>query len=567
MVSSPGTVLIDKTITANDTYNAVDDNANGYSSVTVNVANSYTAGDEGKVVNNGALVSQTSTSATTNGIVDTTLNNSIDINVPNTYTVNDNGKVVNNQELVAQTAYPDTVTTNNTYDTTNYNSITVDVANTYTNEDEGKVVDNGELVAQTAYATEITENDTYDTTLYNSITVNVPSGGGSFTGSDVVFYDYDGSIVASYSAEDFATLTAMPTNPTHEGLTAQGWNWSLADAKSYVANYGKLNIGQMYITSDGKTRFYIMFNKDSLNINLVLYLHENTELDIDWGDGSTHSTLTSTYAKQTTEIHEYATTGDYVIAIAVIRGGWEYRYSSYNIKNVEIGAGLTSISDSVFSSCPLLSSITISNSVTSIGDSAFEQCSALSSITIPNSVTSIGNSAFNNCLALTSITIPNSVTSIDTGAFNTCSALLSITIPNSVTSIDAAFSNCYALTSTTIPNSVTSIGYGVFSNCFALTSITIPNSVTSIGSYVFGNCSALSSITIPNSVASIGDDAFSTCSALTSITFESSTPPAVDGYDLGLPYTCIIRVPQGSLEAYTTAENYPDPNAYTYEEY
>ena len=139
MVGSPDTKLIDKTIIANNTYNAEDDNANGYSSVTVDVPNTYTAGDEGKVVNNGALVSQTSTSATTNGIVDTTLNNSIDINVPNTYTVNDNGKVVNNQELVAQTAYPDTVTTNNTYDTTNYNSITVDVANTYTNEDEGKV--------------------------------------------------------------------------------------------------------------------------------------------------------------------------------------------------------------------------------------------------------------------------------------------------------------------------------------------------------------------------------------------------------------------------------------------
>ena len=106
MVGSPDTKLIDKTITANNTYNAIDDNANGYSSVIVDVPNTYTAGDEGKVVNNGALVSQTSTSATTNGIVDTTLNNSIDINVPNTYTVNDNGKVVNNQELVAQTAYP-----------------------------------------------------------------------------------------------------------------------------------------------------------------------------------------------------------------------------------------------------------------------------------------------------------------------------------------------------------------------------------------------------------------------------------------------------------------------------
>lgn len=45
------------------------------------ITNSYTAGDEGKVVSNGALVSQTSSSTTTNGTIDTTLINSLDVNV------------------------------------------------------------------------------------------------------------------------------------------------------------------------------------------------------------------------------------------------------------------------------------------------------------------------------------------------------------------------------------------------------------------------------------------------------------------------------------------------------
>ena len=51
----------------------------------------------------------------------------------------------------------------------------------------------------------------------------------------------------------------MPANPDHsaDGLTAQGWNWTLSDAKTYVAAYGRLDIGQMYITSDGKTHIYI----------------------------------------------------------------------------------------------------------------------------------------------------------------------------------------------------------------------------------------------------------------------------------------------------------------------
>ena len=45
-----------KTINNNGTYEASSDDLDGYSSVTVEVPNSYVAGDEGKVVSNGALV-------------------------------------------------------------------------------------------------------------------------------------------------------------------------------------------------------------------------------------------------------------------------------------------------------------------------------------------------------------------------------------------------------------------------------------------------------------------------------------------------------------------------------
>ncbi len=110
-------------------------------------------------------------------------------------------------------------------------------------------------------------------------------------------------------------------------------------------------------------------------------------------------------------------------------------WHSYNIKNVIIEEGVTSIGREAFSGCSELTSITIPNSVTSIGNSAFKDCSGLTSITIPNSVTSIASSAFYGCSGLTSITIPNSVTSIGNSAFKDCSELSSITIPNSVTSI------------------------------------------------------------------------------------------------------------------------------------
>lgn len=53
----------------------------GYAAVNVNVPNSYAAADEGKVVQSGALVAQTSDTVTTNDTYDTTLINSLKVNV------------------------------------------------------------------------------------------------------------------------------------------------------------------------------------------------------------------------------------------------------------------------------------------------------------------------------------------------------------------------------------------------------------------------------------------------------------------------------------------------------
>ena len=76
-------VLINKTITSNGTYNASDDSADGFKKVVASVANSYAAGDEGKVVSSGQLVSQTAhAQVTSNGVVDTTTNNSVEVAVP-----------------------------------------------------------------------------------------------------------------------------------------------------------------------------------------------------------------------------------------------------------------------------------------------------------------------------------------------------------------------------------------------------------------------------------------------------------------------------------------------------
>jgi hypothetical protein len=117
--------LVQKNITANGTYNPAGDSADGYSGVSVDVANSYTSADNGKVVSNQQLVAQTSKNINANGTHDTTANNSVVVDVPNSYAAEDEGKVVSGGELVGQTSR--NVTMNGTYDTTENNEVVVNV--------------------------------------------------------------------------------------------------------------------------------------------------------------------------------------------------------------------------------------------------------------------------------------------------------------------------------------------------------------------------------------------------------------------------------------------------------
>lgn len=86
-----------KTVTANGEYQAPDDGLDGYSPLTVAVPNTYTAADEGKVVQNGALVQQTSRTIALNGEYDTTLNDQITVNVPQSQTATVLYRIYSNQ--------------------------------------------------------------------------------------------------------------------------------------------------------------------------------------------------------------------------------------------------------------------------------------------------------------------------------------------------------------------------------------------------------------------------------------------------------------------------------------
>ena len=270
-------------------------------------------------------------------------------------------------------------------------------------------------------------------------------GGAASSGNDVIFYDdlmndCKGGIAYSYSAAEFAALTAMPANPDHSNfvthgisipMTSQGWNWSLADAKAYVAKYGKLNIGQTYIPTDGKSHWICYVPEDAP------VERWNTEIHISVTGGSVNWQIddgTSSTANTNISV-TFPSVGWHDVKISAPSGVTYFPYSSSSKTNEQRGK------------IQKINQVFIGDHVTSIGGSAFYQCYSLTSITIPDGVTSIGGSAFCQCYSLTSITIPDGVTSIGGGAFNSCYSLKNIimekTTPPTLSNMNA-FNNLMA---------------------------------------------------------------------------------------------------------------------------
>lgn len=393
------------------------------------------------------------------------------------------------------------------------------------------------------------------TTWANSIN-NIPSGGSGGSSSkkgDVTFYDYDGTILHSFSKDEFLALNELPSLPTQPGLICQEWNWSYEDAIEYVTEYGVLDVGATYITDDGKTRLYIRIAAEG-RMDVPLYFQQTfgNGVTIDWGDGSATETLDSTGYVNTT--HRYTSIGDYMISLDVVDGCKLILGHSTNGYCV---MGSNGNNGRVY--CNMLQKVEIGNGVTSIGAYTFKECYSLSYITIHSLCTSFGSSVFTNAKSLISVIIPYGVKSCTLNFVNGCCALTTIVMPNSVTSLGAsAIRQCYSLSSIVLPR-LTSIGNYIFQENHSLSSVVLPNSMNIIASQQFTYCYSLISIVIPPSVTVIDASAFSSCYGMAFYDLSSHIAvPTLQSPSAfaSIPSDCKIIVPDSLYDSWIAATNW-----------
>ena len=402
-----------------------------------------------------------------------------------------------------------------------------------------------------------------------------PSGGGEVPIKDVVFWDYDGTPLYSYTLTEANALTALPANPTHEGLTAEGWNWTLQDIKDQISECpgGTIDVGQTYIPNDNKTRIYITIpDGEPLTFYLRLGCSVTGNCTIDWGDGSTELT-TQTGAK--TYEHTYSAAGNYVIKLSVSSGTYNLAgsnsssnrlygnenngYNRTRIKKIELGANVY-LPDYALNSCMGLETITISKEVISFGIGVFGSAVyPLKALIFPKKDSSPGN--YTNILGeLYLLSVYSQPKNMPIIKRTNCKAIKRVTVTKAGFNQGGEFTGT-GIEKAVFPTSGLTEIPSVFNGCNMLRNFTIPSSITTIGNESFKQCNSLSKIVIPSSVTTIGNSVFHSIGGLMEVHMQPTTPPSL-GTNVfwGTSSELVIYVPYSEdhsvLNDYQTASNW-----------
>ena len=381
---------------------------------------------------------------------------------------------------------------------------------------------------------------------------------------DVNFYDYDGTLLYSYTLAEAQALTELPPAPAHEGLTFQEWNWDLADIK---AENDLVDIGATYITDNGDTRIYIELPEDRLDPYLGIM--GSGDIEVDWGDGSEKQTITNSTSSVVKTQHIYPQKGKYVISLKPIQTAQIYINGSsgpyliddathtgkgraywFCIKKIEIGKqvyfGGSYYYSQIFANTGI-ETITIPNNV-NINQSAtgfFQGCRQLVACVVPKGWTKITDYFLDGCTKLSCFCVPKSVTTLGSYSLENTSTLKKIIIPNSVVTVGGqAFRSMYSLKKVKFSSAMTSIPYALFQYENAINEYKIPSNIINIGQQAFAQNYNLVKIEFLGSVTTIGSVPFQGCQGLKKITFLNCTTvptipansiPTVDDLQIVVP--------------------------------
>lgn len=174
---------------------------------------------------------------------------------------------------------------------------------------------------------------------------------------DVNFYDYEGTILHSYTWDEFVEKNEMPPLPTHhKGLICQEWNYTLEEV---LEQGGRCDVGAIYIPKDGNT--HIIINTFHNDFEISLHIRSTKSTVIDWGDGNVENVEDTNYIVLT---HIYKIKGEYDI---IAKGECYFSRDTNNsaispnviVTKFYAGNNLNTFGSGMLSGCKNLTGITL----------------------------------------------------------------------------------------------------------------------------------------------------------------------------------------------------------------
>lgn len=420
----------------------------------------------GGIIPSGSKTINVSRNGTTTEDVSEYAEASIVANVPNSYSQSDEGKVVSNGALVSQGST--TVLTNGTYDTSAIGSTVVAVDNTYEQADEGKVVSNGALVSQTS-ATK-TANGTYDTTLNNQVVVNVPSTPevpsdypifeNTMTVNDTHVKDWEVGASCSITsnaggAKVVGEKICIKGDVKRSTTIAHYWIWGTITAKTHYSSsggYDKFTLtcagirfeplsgypGET-ITQNGRIGVfgYAKISVDvapSFPVEMQKLMVER-ELGVEY-DGFTYSGLETKIGANAFRGCEDASEAYVSFPCATEAGHHAFADSEWYYLNIQLDA-LQTMGDSCFENCTYTGdrySLSLPM-LTEVPDCAFKNCTAFEVVDLGHSCVEIGAEAFVGSTATAILlSYEQGVVDCDATAFDVNTFSGTIYVPNDLVS-------------------------------------------------------------------------------------------------------------------------------------
>lgn len=366
---------------------------------------------------------------------------------------------------------------------------------------------------------------------------------------DIIFIDYDGTLLHSYTIDEIKTLEELPEGPTHEGLVFQEWNWTLDELKEHDM---PMTVGATYTTDDESNRIYIELEE---RLDPYLGFAVNGTVQVDWGDGTNERIVGTSSTTTIYTQHIYPSSGEYVIKLKsnstiIITGSNAYgsnlitNQKSNNerlvycgmIKKVELNN--MKLDGYAFHKCYELESIALNNKSLETKDQSgynyylFALCYSLKTVIIPRLVKVFGNMFCQTNRNLKYISFPRNLHYQGQSSFINCNYLKRIDFPKYIkNSAYDSFTYGYSIKQLNIHFIDTNAGTR-FQYFYNLKKVILNN--VDIVNNMFMSASILETIVVKNNIATIGSQAFYNCYGLKKLDLTECTSvpslPYIDAF-------------------------------------